>query len=85
MGEIIKFVWIVGFFIIMNLGYVGRIELLENLKVFFRLCVMVVFDFELICEIMLVVEGFLEVRLFVRKFIIFYSLCKELFFKQVGC
>lgn len=42
---------------------------------------MVVFDFELICEIMLVVEGFLEVRLLVRKFIIFYILCKELFSK----
>ena len=45
---------------------------------------MVVPDFELICEIMLVAEGFLEARLLARKFITLYSLCKELLSKQVG-
>jgi len=44
---------------------------------------MVVPDFELICEIMLVAEGFLEARLLARKFITLYSLCKELLSKQV--
>ena len=42
----------------------------------------VVPDFELICEIMLVAEGFLEARLLARKFITLYSLCKELLSKQ---
>lgn len=45
---------------------------------------MVVPDFELICEIMLVAEGFLEARLLARKFITLYTLCKELLSKQVG-
>ena len=45
---------------------------------------MVVPDFELICEIMLVAEGFLEARLLARKFITLYSLCKELLSKQVS-
>lgn len=43
---------------------------------------MVVPDFELICEIMLVAEGFQEARLLARKFITLYSLCKELLSKQ---
>ena len=45
---------------------------------------MVVPDFELICEIMLVAEGFLDARLLARKFITLYSLCKELLSKQVS-
>ena len=45
---------------------------------------MVVPDFEMICEIMLVAEGFLDARLLARKFITLYSLCKELLSKQVG-
>lgn len=44
---------------------------------------MVVPNFELICEIMLVAEGFIEVRLLARKFITLYQLCKELLSKQV--
>lgn len=44
---------------------------------------MVVPDFELICEIMLVAEGFIEARLLARKFITLYTLCKELLSKQV--
>ena len=40
-------------------------------------------DFELICEIMLVAEGFLDARALARKFITLYSLCKELLSKQV--
>lgn len=45
---------------------------------------MVVPDFELICEIMLVAEGFIEARSLARKFITLYQLCKELLSKQVG-
>ena len=44
---------------------------------------MVVPDFELICEIMLVAEGFLNARLLARKFITLYTLCRELLSKQV--
>ena len=43
---------------------------------------MVVPDFELICEIMLVAEGFQDARLLARKFITLYQLCKDLLSKQ---
>ncbi|XP_016158228.1 PREDICTED: dynein heavy chain 17, axonemal isoform X1 [Ficedula albicollis] len=82
LGEIISLVPSVGLFITMNPGYAGRTELPENLKALFRPCAMVVPDFELICEIMLVAEGFLEARLLARKFITLYTLCKELLSKQ---
>lgn len=48
-----------------------------------RPCAMVVPDFELICEIMLVAEGFMDAKLLARKFITLYTLCKELLSKQV--
>lgn len=54
----------------------------ENLKTLFRPCAMVVPDFALICEIMLVAEGFQEARLLARKFITLYTLCKELLSNQ---
>lgn len=44
---------------------------------------MVVPDFDLISEIMLVAEGFTEARLLARKFITLYTLCRELLSKQV--
>ena len=53
-----------------------------NQKALFRPCAMVVPDFELISEIMLVAEGFTEARLLARKFITLYTLCKELLSKQ---
>ncbi|XP_006750283.2 dynein heavy chain 17, axonemal-like [Leptonychotes weddellii] len=82
LGEMIGLIPTVGIFITMNPGYAGRAELPENLKALFRPCAMVVPDFELICEIMLVAEGFLEARLLARKFITLYTLCKELLSKQ---
>ena len=39
-------------------------------------------DLRLICEIMLVAEGFMEARQLSRKFITLYKLCKELLSKQ---
>lgn len=44
---------------------------------------MVAPDIELICEIMLVAEGFVDARSLARKFITLYTLCKELLSKQV--
>lgn len=47
-----------------------------------RPCAMVVPDFELIAEIMLVAEGFINGRILARKFLTLYTLCKELLSKQ---
>lgn len=44
---------------------------------------MVAPDIELICEIMLVAEGFVDARALARKFITLYTLCRELLSKQV--
>lgn len=82
LGEEISLDPTVGLFITMNPGYAGRAELPENLKALFRPCAMVVPDFELICEIMLVAEGFTDARLLARKFLTLYKLCKELLSKQ---
>jgi dynein heavy chain len=82
MGEDIVLNPTVGIFITMNPGYAGRTELPENLKALFRPCAMVVPDFDLISEIMLVAEGFTEARLLARKFITLYTLCRELLSKQ---
>ena len=43
---------------------------------------MVVPDFELIAEIMMVAEGFENAKLLAQKFITLYTLCKELLSKQ---
>ncbi|XP_069077648.1 dynein axonemal heavy chain 11-like [Pleurodeles waltl] len=82
LGETIELKTTIGIFITLNPGYAGRAELPENVKALFRPCAMVIPDFELICEIMLVAEGFVDARLLARKFISLYTLCRELLSKQ---
>ena len=62
----------------MNPGYLGRSELPEGLKALFRPITVVVPDLELICENMLMAEGFVEAKELARKFTRLYALCKDL-------
>ena len=57
-------------------------KLFAHLTQHFRPCAMVVPDFELIAEIMLVAEGFIDARILAHKFLTLYTLCKDLLSKQ---
>jgi dynein heavy chain len=67
----------------MNPGYLGRAELPEGLKALFRPITVVVPDLELICENMLMAEGFVEAKLLAKKFTTLYFLCRDLLSKQL--
>ena len=71
-----------GVFITMNPGYLGRSELPEGLKALFRPITVVVPDLELICENMLMAEGFIGAKVLAKKFTTLYALCKDLLSKQ---
>ncbi|CBZ52837.1 GA26239, related [Neospora caninum Liverpool] len=70
-----------GVFITMNPGYLGRSELPEGLKTLFRPITVMVPDLELICENMLMAEGFVEAKVLARKFTRLYALCRDLLSK----
>ena len=72
-----------GAFITMNPGYLGRSELPEGLKVLFRPITVMVPDLVLICENMLMAEGFVEAKVLASKFYSLYALLRELLSKQV--
>lgn len=65
----------------MNPGYLGRAELPEGLKALFRPITVVVPDLELICENMLMAEGFVESKVLAKKFTTLYFLCRDLLSK----
>ena len=72
-----------GAFITMNPGYLGRSELPEGLKVLFRPITVMVPDLVLICENMLMSEGFDKARDLSKKFMCLYNLAKSLLSEQV--
>jgi len=70
-----------GAFITMNPGYLGRSELPEGLKALFRPITVVVPDLELICDNMLMAEGFVNAKELAKKFTTLYFLCRDLLSK----
>ena len=67
-----------GAFITMNPGYLGRSELPEGLKALFRPITVMVPDLVLICENMLMAEGYVDAKVLASKFYGLYSLLKDL-------
>jgi len=67
-----------GVFITMNPGYLGLAELPEGLKSLFRPITVVVPDLELICENMLMAEGFIDAKVLATNFTVLYSLFRDL-------
>jgi len=72
-----------GAFITMNPGYLGRSELPEGLKALFRPITVMVPDLVLICENMLMAEGFINGKILASKFYGLYSLLRDLLSKQM--
>jgi dynein heavy chain len=81
-GDTVDCRYSVGVFITMNPGYIGRAELPEGLKALFRPMTVMVPDMVLICENMLMAEGFQTAKSLASKFYGLYSLLRDLLSKQ---
>merc|ERR1719460_2071313 len=66
----------------MNPGYAGRSELPDNLKSLFRPVAMMVPELHLICEIMLVSEGFKDFKVLAKKMTTLYAMMMQQMSKQ---
>jgi dynein heavy chain len=82
LGVDMRLISSVGIFITMNPGYAGRSELPDNLKALFRPVTMVTPDLLLICENMLMSEGFTTAKNLAKKMTVLYKLSKEQLSKQ---
>ena len=81
-GDVVKLNETCGAYITMNPGYLGRSALPEGLKALFRPMTVMVPDLVMICENMLMAQGFVTSKSLAYKFYTLYSLLKDLISKK---